>query len=451
MKASLICAPICALLFAMSIANAQTPVAPANYDETQVPRFAMPDALVTFDGRRVNTPELWNDVRRPELLAAFEEEMYGRLTPNLISSSEIGVPYVHWDSHIVSDEIVFDGKATRYHVRIVMFREEVKADPSLGSNAVRLETGPYFTINVLVYVPNNVQGRVPLFLGLNFQGNHTVSEDPGIPLDRIWRDGRLVQATEEERGRQSDRWQIEKVIDRGYATATAHYQEIEPDFNGGSSRGVRAMMDQQNTSDAGNAIATWAWGLSMIRSALVQGLGSERLNIDPDRIILHGHSRLGKAALWAGALDERFAMVISNNSGCGGAALTRREFGETVHRINTSFPHWFNENFKKYNHDVNSLPFDQHELVALIAPRPVYIASAVEDQWADPRGEFLSGLHADPVYRLLGTDGIAGVTEMPGVNQPVGGTIGYHIRTGEHDVTEYDWEQWLNFADRHLR
>ena len=437
----------CTLLFAMTLCTAQTPVAPANYDETKVPRFAMPDALVTFDGRRVDTPELWNNVRRPELLAAFAEEMYGKLPLRLSDIKPLTPGYVDTNARIISDELVFDGKATRYHIEIRIIQEEMReANPG-----VHYVTGHIYKIDVLVYVPNNVQGGVPLFLGLNFQGNHTVSNDPGIPLGSVWQNRELVPATEETRGRQSDRWQIEKVIDRGYATATAYYQQIEPDFNGGRTHGFRWLIDQMDASDAANAIATWAWGLSLIRQELTQFHRELELNIDPDRIILHGHSRLGKAALWAGAVDERFAMVISNNSGSGGAALTRREFGETVHRINTSFPHWFNENFKKYNHDVNSLPFDQHELIALIAPRPVYIASAVEDRWADPRGEFLSGLHADPVYRLLGTDGIAGVTEMPGLNQPVGGTIGYHIRTGKHDVTEYDWEQWLNFADKHFR
>ena len=441
MSLSHILALLCALLFTLSFTYAQNPpVAPANYDEAKVPKFELTNPLKTTDGRIVDSPKLWNETRRPELLKSFEEQMFGKSPLHPTNYESMGFALTITDNIGGADSTVFNGKGTRYQIRIRLVKLEQQERPKEGDP----------TINVLVYTPNNVNGNTPLFVGLNFRGNHTVATDPGIELGAVWNNGKSEPAKEEERGSMASRWQIEKILDRGYAVATAYYEDIEPDFDGGSKFGVRKMINMKDESNGGNAIATWAWGLTQIYNIVV-GVYGERLNIAPTKIAVIGHSRLGKTALWAGATNPEFALVISNNSGCGGAALSRREFGETVHRINTAFPHWFCGNFKKYNHDVNALPFDQHELIALIAPRPVYIASAVEDCWADPKGEFLSGLYADPVYRLLGTDGIAGVTEMPPINTPVGGTIGYHIRTGVHDVTEYDWEQYLNFADKHFK
>jgi hypothetical protein len=406
----------------------------ANYDESKVPEYQLPDPLISEAGTPIKTAEQWNAIRRPELLQQFRRHVYG-----------IAPPACPIRSRVVSDKRVRDGMARRLEVD-VFFGQSTDA----------------LSMRLLIYVPTERSGPVPAFMGLNFTGNHSVDPDPTITLNPGWfrqkRDGTTDghRSTEKARGTAAERWQVDKVLSRGYGLVTIYYGDIDPDFDDGFENGVHGELGNQLSAVDANArwgsIAGWAYGLSR---ALDYLQSAPELGIDAKRVAVIGHSRLGKTALWAGASDPRFAMVVSNNSGCGGAALSRRAFGETVGRINTSFPHWFCDRFNQYNENESACPVDQHQLIALIAPRPVYVASASEDRWADPKGEFLAAAAADPVYRLLGTDGMGGTSppdSMPSAEQPIqAGTIGYHLRSGRHAITAYDWQQYLEFADRHLK
>ena len=303
-------------------------------------------------------------------------------------------------------------------------------------------------------LPADAKGPVPVFLTLNFYGNHTIHADPDIRLNtRSWmRDNAQFgvvdhRATEKSRGVRISRWPVEKILARGYGLAAIYYGDIDPDFHDEFENGVHPLFDDHEgarPADAWGSIGAWAWGLSRAMDVLEKDPA-----VDPKRVIVMGHSRLGKTALWAGVQDERFAITISNDSGCGGAALSRRAFGETISIITRAFPHWFCGRLKDYANKEGEIPVDQHQLIALCAPRPVFVASAEADLWCDPQGEFLACKFASPVYKLFGLEGMP-ATEMPEVGKPVHGTIGYCVRAGKHDLTESDWLRYMDFADKHL-
>lgn len=423
-------APAVSSLSLWLLAAAVTAAPPAaNYDESKLAPYTLPDPLVCSDGTPVRDPATWRTRRRPEILELLLTQEYGRMPAP--------PPGLHFEAPRV-DSNALGGTATRKQVRILF--SDRPGGPSM---------------DLLLYIPKDRPRPAPAFLGLNFYGNHSIHPDPGIDLNTNWmRDNKEFgvannRATEASRGVRANRWPVERILARGFALATAYYGDIDPDFDDGFKNGAHALWpappDAPRPPDAPGAITAWAWGLSR---------AMDYLQTDPDidarHVAVMGHSRLGKTSLWAGATDERFAIVISNNSGCGGAALHRRDFGEQIRHITRAFPHWFCPAFSAYVDREAELPFDQHMLIALVAPRPVYIASAEEDRWADPRGEFLAAKAADPVYRLLGTPGLP-ATDMPPINSPSSGTIGYHIRDGKHDVTDYDWDRYMDFADKHWR
>lgn len=400
------------LISALAAMIATTDAAPKgfNYDESKVPEFTLPDVLAG-----AKTAADW-PASRAQIFAQFEAEMYGRAPA--FDASDLKV------ERDLKDATILDGKATLSQPLLKFAKSEVR---------------------LLIIRPTDAKGPVPAFVGHNFNGNHTVHASKAIAMTTAWvpkeKDNKANPA---KRGASASRWDVGQIIDAGFALVTTYCGEVDPDFDDGFKNGVHAAYDKPGPADWGS-IAAWAWGLSRSLDYL-----ETDPHIDAKRVAVIGHSRLGKTSLWAGASDPRFALVISNNSGCGGAALSKRRFGETVARINTSFPHWFSDHFLKYNDKEDTLPFDQHMLMALIAPRPLYVASAKEDQWADPHGEFLSAHGANPVYQLLGKEGLPAET-MPAIDTPVHGTVGYHIRSGKHNVTSYDWTQYLAFAKKHFQ
>ncbi|HTU93175.1 MAG TPA: acetylxylan esterase [Gemmataceae bacterium] len=384
----------------------------------------LPDPLVMFNGERVASKKQWIDERRPELKALFQHYMYGHLPP----PAKIKAKVEHEDAQ------AFGGKATLREVAI----------------SVGLPDAP--PIRLLLVVPNQRKGPAPVFVGINFCGNHAIVNDREVRLPTSWMYSgpgvKNKRATEAGRGKQIDVWALEQSIDRGYAVATFYNGDIDPDerdVRAGIQPYLRKKNDKPGPHDWGT-IAAWAWGVHRVVDYV-----HDCKDLDRNRIAVVGHSRLGKTALLAAALDERIALTIPHQAGCGGTAPSRTDNpkAESVKKINTSFPHWFDDTFKQFNDCTDKLPFDQHCLIALMAPRPVLLSNAVLDQWANPSGQFQMLQAADPVYRFLGAGGLA-AKRMPPPDKLIDSPLGYYIRPGEHSMTKEDWKIFLDFADKHF-
>ena len=406
-----------------------------NREESGVPEREIPSVLLRADGTRVTTAWEWIFRRRPEILDFYRKNVFGDPLPR---------PDQVVREVLSVKEGALGGAAVRREIRLTF----------------RMANGLSRSFIMLLYLPAKASpsAPVPVFVELNFRGNHASAGEKDCMETGFDVNGELV---EKERSVQSGRLPAELIVGRGFAVATACYHDIFPDFftdfalSDGSlerkawARSVYGMFFPGASMEALNrrysAIGAWAWGLSRMLDAL-EGIPG----VNCRQAAAVGHSRLGKTALWAGACDRRFQLVASNDSGHGGAALFKRCLGESVESLISHFPHWFVEDFRRYARKDADLEFDQHFLLSLIAPRTLCIASATEDWWADPRGEFLAGLHASEAYRLFGVRGMAS-EEMPPPDRYLDGEVNYHLRTGPHGIDARDWTHYLNAADRTFR
>jgi hypothetical protein len=367
-----------------------------NYYEEKVPEYTLPELLTDESGKRVTTIKEWTKVRRPEVLELFRENVYGKVPSTL---------YTQTFKLVNEDKNAMGGDATLKQVNIII----TSGDKSL-------------IIHLTLFVPNKVKKPVPVFLLI---------------------DNRGPSNTDPTRQTKSEFWPAEDVIARGYGIAVFNNADVDPDNFDDFKNGIHGILDRGvRPADAWGTIAAWSWGASRCMDYFTTDK-----DINKKKVAVLGHSRGGKAALWAGAEDQRFSLVISNESGCGGAALARRRFGETIARINTSFPHWFCSNYTKYNDNENAMPVDMHMLLALIAPRALYVDCASDDLWGDPGGSYLALYKALPVFQLLKINSVI-PAQMPPLNkQIISGKVGFHIRDGEHNMLLKDWKCFMDFAD----
>lgn len=392
------------------------------------PNPELPNPLIALDGTKITTKEAWEAKRRPELRELFQHYMYGRRPsePDKITSKVL-----------FEDTKAFGGKGTLREVEITFGPES------------------YPKMHLLLAMPNDRKTPVACFVGPNFNGNHTILADERIQIPTQWTYANKPgvkdnKATAEGRGKLPQVWPLETIIGKGYAVATFYNGDIQPD-RPTIREGMRATLPAAVGEAPGDETATvmwWAWGVSRAIDYLMTEKG-----IDPKRIAAVGHSRLGKTVLLATAFDDRIALAIPHQAGCGGTGPSRHADpkAESVKRINTSFPHWFCGNFKKFNDATDKLPFDQNCLVALCAPRPVLMTNAADDLWANPTGQFAVLKAATPAYELLGTEGLkADRVPAPG-DKLIDSRLGYWIRPGKHEMNPDDWGIWFQFADKWLK
>lgn len=378
-------------------------------DEAMVPPYQLPPILQTAEGKPVTTPEQWFHERRPQIMALFANLVYGVVpTPESPVRTTFEV--------LRRDDTFMDGKATRKDVRI-------RFENAKGSAELR----------VLVFTPNGTRGRAPAFLLHSFSGTRDEGHDANPDKTGYTRNG----------------LPLGEFFSRGFGFVVLPQADLVRHNELEFSTGVHPMFYRAGQSfpkaNEWGVIATVSWSASRVLDYL-----ETDPDIDAKRIVAMGHSKMGKAALWTCAQDPRFAMAILAQSGCAGAALWKRNFGETMEKMVSRFPYWLCHNASKFARNEEDLPVDQHMLLACLAPRPVYIASGAEDLWADPRGEYLAAYHAGEVYRLLGRKGLES-ERSPAVGKVLAdGDVGYHNRPGGHSVELFDWLRFLEFAERHL-
>ena len=430
MKHLILTASIACCLLAAGTASAQDrdTVAgiPVNYDESQVGDYkaTLPDALTLQNGKKVKNSKEWYRKRRPEILKLFEENQYGKWPARK--------PKLRYD---VSEDYGLDGSAVRKQVTLYFSKDN---------------EGP--RVDVLIYLPKDADGPVPLLLNLSFSPNNLTVADPGVKEGRRWdREGNVsIAKSNPEMAKYGLDATVKEFLKEGYGFATLCYTDIEPDFKDGVKYGVRSLYLKDGQSypadNEWGSISAWAWGVSNVMDYF-----EKDPDIDATRIALTGCSRLGKTTMWTGAREPRIAVVIASCSGEGGAALSRRNFGETVAHLTepTRFPYQFATNYGKYAADVTKSPVDANLLIALIAPRPLLLSTGSTDNWSDPKGEFYAAVEAGPVYELLGKDDL-GTNVMPAAEKPIFNTLGYVMHDGGHGVMPQDWKYYLDFIKLYL-